>query len=156
MKKSDVKRIVQSGFAACNDLGQGVFQFNLVVRKRNVGREGERYVFIEIHHKELVARIAGTGKGHSSGDYNRTFGPHAPTVVNNQSDRNRYIVMAKILDLLQRSIFIDLKLLLVESPNQNVLLILNGRVQNHHIDIYADNIWDFMAVLRVRGNLAGS
>jgi hypothetical protein len=44
----------------------------------------------------------------------RTFGFHAPTVIDDQADRNRNVYVGEILDLLKGSVFEYLEVLLAE------------------------------------------
>ena len=66
---------------------------------------------------------------------------HAATVVDDQSDRNRDIVVTEILDGLQHTVFVHPEIVLVEPRDQNVLAVLRGGAQDHDVDIYFDGVF---------------
>ena len=70
-------------------------------------------MLVEIDHKYLIFRVAGTRKCQGSVNHVRVFGAHASAVVNHQANRDGNIFMAERFDLLENFIFIDLEVFLV-------------------------------------------
>ena len=107
-------------------------------------------MLVETDHEHLVLRVAGAGKRQGSGNHFRTLRSHASTVVNNQADRDRDIFVAEILDLLEDSVLVNLKIVFAESRNKNSSAVLHGRVQDDHVNAHVNRVWVTLAALRRR------
>ena len=69
-------------------------------------------MFIEVHHEDLVLRIAGAREGQAGVNDLRALRPHTSAVIHHQAGRDRYVFMAEILDLLRNAVFVNLEILL--------------------------------------------
>src|SRR6202051_4259422 len=107
-------------------------------------------------HEHLVARVAGTGKGQSGRNHIRALRFHASAVIDDQADRDRNILVAKMPDRLQHSVFVDLEIVLVESGNKKLFVFLGGCAQDYHVYIYLERVWVGRGGARGRGLLRPS
>jgi hypothetical protein len=112
-----------------------------LIREWRVCWQAKRNMLVETGHEHLVLRVAGAGKRQGSGNHFRALRSHASTVVDNQADRDRDIFVAEILDLLEDSILVNLKIVFAESRNKNTSAVLHGRVQDHHVNAHTDGKW---------------
>lgn len=97
-------------------------------------------MLVEIDHKHLVVRVTGAGERQCSRDNFSPLLAHASTVVDDQADGDRDIVVAEVLDLLKCSVFVDLKAVFIESRNKDAFVVLRRGVQDHKVGTYLDAV----------------
>ena len=97
-------------------------------------------MLIEIHHKHLVLRIAGTCKCHRRGNHIVALRPHASAVIHQNAGCNRDILVAEVPGLLQHPVLINLEIALIEAGNKRIVAVQDRRAEDHHVGIQLEGI----------------
>src|SRR5947209_2036558 len=89
------------------------------------------YFLVEVQYKHFVLRVAGRYKRKRGGDYLRTFRPHAPALIDDQSDCDWNIGVCKLRDGLRFSVFHDPEIIFRQTCHESARRILYAHVQQH-------------------------
>src|ERR1022692_2447081 len=145
--------IIECRFTIGLHSGEDHFQLRHFACKWDVVGKAKPDFFVEVDHEHMVLRVAGAGKCQGCCDDISALWHHTSTVVDDQTNRDGDILVAKGFDRLQRSVLVYLEVVFTQPGNQNVLAVLSGGSQDHHVDIDSKRVWVLRAVLQWSGCL---
>ena len=115
-------------------------KFFLPTRKRHAWRKTERDAVVKVDHKHLVLWIAGARKRECGRNDIVTLLAHATAIIDNDTGCYRNIIAAELRDMLQPSIFINLKIVYAEAGNRSIVAIQNRCAEDNHVGIELKNV----------------
>ena len=86
-------------------------------------------MLVEVYDKHLILRIAGSGKLCRGGDDIGNLPPHASAVVDDESYRDRNVLMTEQPDLLRHAILVDQKGFLGQIANRLPIVVRYSDVE---------------------------
>ena len=128
-------RVVQRGAAA---------RFNPLQRILQLGNLGgvvlvEEVLFVEVHHEDLVLRIAGLHQVDGGGVHRRTLFAHGAGIVDDDAHRDGNVFAAERGDLLRLAVFEYGEVALGQVGDQTIVIVHHGGVQGDFVNFLLEN-----------------